>query len=114
MKQTIDVEPNEEPAAIDHLVGMISKTAITQERAAAYPMSNRVPVREYAHIKALAEYSGKSVNQVVVHLLRVALQQLSQALPPEDFNEVAAIRSRTIADLLERETGSSENYNEGN
>ena len=113
MKRTIDFDPKEELTAIDHLVGMISKTAITQERAVAYPMSNRVPLREYTLIKTLAEYSGKSVNQVVVHLLRVALDELFEALPAEDYDAVQQLYALNLNGVSFTNSEMSENYKEG-
>ena len=113
MRKIIDFDSREEVTSIDHLVGMISKTAFTQERTSAYSMSNRVPLREYTLIKTLAEYSGKSVNQVVVHLLRVALDELFKALPAEDYDKIQELYATNSLNLHINNIELSENYKEG-
>lgn len=77
------------PTEVEFLAGLVSKTAKIQEKSAAWPMSIRVPVGDFSSVKALSEYSGKSMNTIAVHLIRVGLEALFDELPED---ESAAIR----------------------
>ena len=44
---------------------------------------------DFSSVKALSEYSGKSMNTIAVHLIRVGLEALFDELPED---ESAAIR----------------------
>lgn len=101
-RRVIPIPAHEESAPrlsqAEFLASLVSKTAKTQERAAARAMTNRIPASDYCRVKALSDYSGLSMNQTVTHLLRVGLEALTEALPPSDYEAVSELSSRVFAD----------------
>lgn len=93
-------ELNEAPTELEAAVNLFSKNAQVKEVGIVVPISTRLSGMTYATVKALADHSNQSINRVVNVLLRVAIDALSDALPPEDANQVSEIRAQVMADLL--------------
>lgn len=96
--ETFDVEP---PSNLDTFVGMISKTADEQHLALIQAFSIRVPVSIACMFDAMAEYSGKSRNRLVVKALEVALDSLLSSLPEADCEAVNEIYRRRLGEALQ-------------
>jgi hypothetical protein len=98
-RRVIPIAPDQEPSSriseAEFLAGLVSKTAKIQEKSAARAMTNRIPVSDYFRIKALSDYSGLSINQTVVHLLRVGLEALADELPDDDLQAVLELADRS-------------------
>ena len=76
------------PTELECLAALVSKTGSIREFSAARPMTIRVPLHDFFRIKALADYSGLSMNQISVHLFRAALEALAAELPSADSESV--------------------------
>jgi hypothetical protein len=100
------------PSEVQQLVGMVSKTVKLAEVQAAWPLTLRVPFVEYAEIRTLAEYSGRSINQLAVHVLRVGLKALQDALPAGDQLGLDLVRPDVLRELYKGK-GESLEYREG-
>lgn len=102
------------PTELQQLVGLISKTVKISEIQPAWPLTLRVPFTEYAQVRALADYSGRSINQLLTHLLRVGLNALYGALPVEDQLGLDLVRSEVVKELVKSKGGTvHEPYQEG-
>lgn len=99
------------PSELQQLLGMVSKTIKIAEVQAAWALTVRVPFVDYAEIRTLSEYSGRSINQVLVHVVRVGLQALKDALPQEDVEQIDLLRPGVLCDLYAK--GDVEQYREG-
>ena len=99
-RRVIPIAPDQEPSSriseAEFLAGLVSKTAKIQEKSAARAMTNRIPVSDYFRIKALSDYSGLSINQTVVHLLRVGLEALADELPDDDLLSLVFLDDRCV------------------
>lgn len=102
----------EEPSELRQLVGVVSKTAKFGEFGVAWPVTLRVPFGTYADMKAVAQYSGRSVNQIAVHLIRIGIASLGKALPADDCAGIEVVRSEVLKDLVKEKAGTVR-YQEG-
>lgn len=78
----------EELTDLQETVALISKTAQIQERGVAKSLTVRMPLTVFNELKAMADYSGQSINRISVQLLRVGIEAVRDALPPEDARSV--------------------------
>ena len=94
-------ELNEMPTELEMTVGLLSKSATSQEVGAAVSMSVRLPLIVHSTLKAMAEHSGLSINRVAVQVLRVGIDAVGDALPAEDALSIESIRSRLIHEAIQ-------------
>ena len=92
-------ELNEEPTELEQTVGLLSRSAQIQERGVAKSLSVRMPYTVYATLKAMADHSGQSINKIAIQILRVGIDAVVDALPAEDANAIAQIRSALFLEL---------------
>lgn len=92
-------ELNEEPTELEFTVGLLSRTAQLQERGVAKSLSVRMPYTVYATLKAMADHSGQSINKIAIQILRVGIDTVVDALPADDANDIAQIRSALFLEL---------------
>lgn len=89
------------PTEIDQLVGLVSKTMkVSEVGVSAWPVTLRVPFGTHTVIKAVAQYSGRSVNQIAVALMRVGLEELYEAMPADEMEAIREVQRDVIADFL--------------
>lgn len=93
-------ELNETPSELEQAVGLLARSAQIKEVGIVVPISVRLSGMTYATVKAMADHSSLSLNRVVNTLLRVAIDAVGDALPAEDADAIASIRSEVMADLI--------------
>ncbi len=98
-----DFRPNQ----LEFLTDLVSRTGSIREVSAARPMTIRVPLSDFFRIKAIAEYSGLSMNQISVHLFRAAIEALAGELRPAEWDD---IRQRADGWLWEARKEPAEQY----
>ena len=107
MKHEVESYDSELPTNLDSFVGMVSKTADEQHFAALQAFSVRVPVTISAMFEAMAEYSGKSRNRLIVKALEVALDSLYVELPASDREAINRMYQLRLGAALASKTGES-------
>lgn len=87
------------PTEIEQLVGVVSKTMkVSEVGLSAWPVTLRVPFSTHTLMKAVAQYSGRSVNQIAVGLMRVGLDELRKAMPADEMQAIYEVQSEVIAE----------------
>ena len=97
----------EPPSNLEMLVGLVQKTATESGTGWLHSISIRMPMIQACTIDAIAQYSGKSRNQIIVKSLYVALDALFEQLPEAEQEELYAIRSRLLEERFEAKSGES-------
>lgn len=92
---------DEPPTKVEILVSLVSKTAKSESVGSVHPISVRLPTIPFATIQAVAQHSGMSMNKVIVALLDVGLDELWQGLDQEECNQISALRSSFLGDVLQ-------------
>lgn len=99
LTEEIDAVPTE----LELTVGLLAKSATMQEVGAAKSLSVRMPWPIFATVKAMAEYSGLSLNRVVLQLMRAGVEAVGEALPDADGRAIAEIKSRILREMADAE-----------
>ena len=102
--ETFDVEP---PTNLESFVAMVSKTGDEQHLAMIHAFSIRVPMTIACMFDAMAEYSGKSRNKLIVKALEVALDHLWQQLEDKERGAIDEIYRRAVGAALAANAGES-------
>jgi len=93
-------ELNETPDELEHTVALICKSANQSESGVAHAMTLRVPTFAYATTRAMAEYSGNSINKIALQLLRVGIDAVLEELPADEAHAIHALRSEIIREVM--------------
>lgn len=88
------------PTELEQTVSLIAKSLQKEEVGVIKALSIRMPLMVFASLKAIADHSGLSINRVAVQLMRVGLDAVSEALPPDDACEIADRRTAIIQEIL--------------
>lgn len=99
MKHEIETYDSEPPSNLDAFVGMVSKTAEEQHLAVLHAFSVRVPVTIAAMFEAMAEYSGKSRNRLIIKALEVALDQLYEQISVDDRAAIDKLFQKRLGEM---------------
>ena len=98
------------PTEAEMLAGLVQRSSKIEEFGAAFAVSVRVPLYEYYTVKALAQRSGKSVNTMFVHLVRVGQEALANELEEADVSAIAREASRLMHESRKQDQLSSVSY----
>jgi hypothetical protein len=100
MKHEIDTFDAEPPTNLDAFVGMVRKTSDEQHLAMIQAFSIRVPMTIACMFDAMAEYSGKSRNKLIVKAMEVALDHLWQELPEAERGPLDELYRRHLKQAM--------------
>lgn len=92
---------NEPPTRLEMAIALFTKTATGEGVGTVHARSVRIPTIENVTIEALAQYSGLSVNKVIVQLLEVALDEVFQGFTEDQRREVFALRGKLLMARLD-------------
>ena len=98
------------PTEAEMLAGLVQRTSRIEEFGAAFAVSVRVPLYEYYTVKALAQRSGKSINTMFVHLVRVGLEALANELEEADVVSIGREASRLMHESRKQDQASRISY----
>lgn len=94
---------NEEITRLDTAVSLFSKTATIEDIGILAASTVRMPIIAHCTCKAIAQYSGQTLNRVLVELIEVGLEEVLLNLPTEDKEAILAIRSPLLHEALKTE-----------
>ena len=100
MNHQVTSYDSEAPSNLSLFVGMVSKTADEQAVAWLQTISIRMPMVLGCTFDALAQFSGKSRNKLMVKALEAAVDMLFEQMSEEEVIEVEHIRGNLIAQRL--------------
>lgn len=100
MNHQVTSYDSEAPSNLDLFVGMISKTADEQQVGWIQSISIRMPMVLGCTFEALAQYSGKSRNRLMVKALEAAVDLLFEQMSEEEVKEVEDLRSKILGQRL--------------
>ena len=83
---------DDQPTRLEMAVALFTRSATSEAFGSVHARSVRIPTIENVTIEALAQFSGLSVNKVIVQLLEVALDEVFQAMTAEQRTQVFAKR----------------------
>lgn len=93
----------EAPTRLEMAVALFTRTVTSEALGSVHARSVRIPTIENVTIEALAQYSGLSVNKVIVQLLEVALDEVFQAMSLEQRAQVFAKRGALIKEMCDKD-----------
>lgn len=88
------------PTDVELTVGLLAKSARLSEVGAAKSITVRMPLVVFSTVKAMSEYSGQSLNRIIVQLIRSGIHVVGESIPDEDGQAIAEIRAKSLAQLL--------------
>ena len=91
------------PTRLEMAVALFTRTATSEAMGSVHARSVRIPSIENVTIEALAQYSGLSVNKVIVQLLEVALDEVFQAMTEEQRAQVFAKRGALMKEMCDKD-----------
>jgi hypothetical protein len=87
------------PSRLEMAVAMFTNTATSESVGSVHPRSVRIPSMENYTIEALAQYSGMSVNKVIIQLLQVALEEVFKSMSEADRAPIEQLRGKLFAEF---------------
>lgn len=109
MNHNVQTPDCEAPSSRDAFLGMVSKIADESYSGMTQTITVRLPVHLACMFDALAKYSGKSRNRLVVKALEMALEELWSELPAVECQELESLRGEFVGERMAAvnvETGS--------
>ena len=100
MNHQVTSYDSEAPSNLSLFIGMVSKTADEQAVAWLQTISIRMPMVLCCTFEALAQYSGKSRNRLIVKALEAAVDLLFEEMSEEEVKEVEELRSKILTQRL--------------
>lgn len=100
MNHQVTSYDSEVPSNFALFVGMISKTADEQAVGWLQTISIRMPMVLGCTFEALAQYSSKSRNRLIVKALEAAVDLLFEEMSEEEVKEVEELRSKILTQRL--------------
>lgn len=94
---------DEAPTRLEMAVALFTRTATSEALGSVHARSVRIPSIENVTIEALAQYSGLSVNKVIVQLLEVALDEVFQAMGADQRAQVFAKRGALMKEMCDKD-----------
>lgn len=94
---------DEVPTRLEMALALFTRTGTSEGIGSVHSRSVRIPTIANYTIEALAEYSGLSVNKVIVQLLEVALDEVCQGMTEEQRTGLFAIRSKHLSKELDKD-----------
>lgn len=88
------------PTAAEQVAGMISGTATIRAKSVVRPVLVRIPLNQLMTIDAMCDLAGKSRSQMVVNLLEVGIDSVSEKLRPDAVDRLNEAVIRISKDLV--------------
>lgn len=96
-----DPQYDEAPTKMDLLVGLVAKSAKSENYGSVHPISVRIPTIPFTTIQAISKHSGMSMNKTIVSLLEAALDEMWVQLDQDDQDALAQLRSEFITVFMD-------------
>ncbi len=92
---------NEEITNLDVAVSLFSKSGSIEEMGLSVSTTARLPIGIHSECKAISQYSGHSLNRVLIQLVTVGLDAVMSNLPEADAKAIINLQNNIITAAVE-------------